>query len=176
MESLFKDIRYGLRSLLKHPTFTAIAIITLALGIGANAAIFTVVNAIVLRPLPYQDSERLAMLWTTKDTNQEQPFSFTDYNDLKAQTKSFSAIESTTARSGPRSVGGLSGSGPSMRSRSRASGSRSATTRCGCGTSRTKGRGPSTGTRTDRCETTRTRCRWMLGSKRRLLRRWEWEM
>src|SRR5688572_14620608 len=92
MESLFKDIRYGLRSLLKHPTFTAISIVTLALGIGANTAIFTVVNAVVLRPLPYYDSERLAMLWTTKDANQEQPLSFADYNDLKAQTKSFSAL------------------------------------------------------------------------------------
>lgn len=92
MESLLKDIRYGLRSLLKHPTFTVILIVTLALGIGANAAIFTVVNAVVLRPLPYQDSERLAMLWTTKDANQEQPFSFADYNDLKSQTKSFTAL------------------------------------------------------------------------------------
>jgi len=92
MESLFKDIRYGLRSLFKHPTFTAISIVTLALGIGANSAIFSVVNAVVLRPLPYQDSERLAMLWTTKDTNLEQPFSFADYNDLKSQAKSFSAI------------------------------------------------------------------------------------
>jgi predicted permease len=92
MESLFKDIRYGLRSLLKHPTFTAISIVTLALGIGANTAIFTVVNAVVLRPLPYHDPERLAMIWTTKDSNQEQPFSFADYNDLKSQTRSFSAV------------------------------------------------------------------------------------
>lgn len=92
MESVFKDISYGLRSLLKHKTFTAIAIVTLALGIGANAAIFTVVNAVVLRPLPYHDSEQLAMLWTTKDTNQEQSFSFGDYNDLKSQAQSFSAL------------------------------------------------------------------------------------
>ena len=92
MESVFKDISYGLRSLLKHPTFTAIAIVTLALGIGANTAIFTVVNAVVLRPLPYQDPERLAMVWTTKDVNQEQAFSFADYNDLKSQAKSFSAL------------------------------------------------------------------------------------
>jgi putative ABC transport system permease protein len=92
MESLFKDIRYGLRSLLKHKTFTAISIVTLALGIGANAAIFTVVNAVVLRPLPYHDSQRLAMIWTTKDANQEQAFSFADYNDLKSQAKTFSAI------------------------------------------------------------------------------------
>jgi putative ABC transport system permease protein len=89
---MWKDIRYGLRSLIKHPTFTAVCIVTLALGIGANTAIFTVVNAVVLRPLPFQDAERLAMIWTTKDTNQEQPLSFADYNDLKNQTNTFSAV------------------------------------------------------------------------------------
>ena len=89
---MLKDIRYGLRSLIKHPTFTAVCIVTLALGIGANTAIFTVVNAVVLRPLPFQDGDRLAMVWTTKDTNQEQPLSFADYNDLKNQTKTFSAV------------------------------------------------------------------------------------
>jgi len=89
---MLKDIRYGLRSLVKHPTFTAVCVLTLALGIGANTAIFTVVNAVVLRPLPFQEPERLAMIWTTKDTNQEQPLSFADYNDLKNQTKTFSAV------------------------------------------------------------------------------------
>jgi putative ABC transport system permease protein len=89
---MLKDLRYGLRSLIKHPTFTAICVVTLALGIGANTAIFTVVNAVVLRPLPFQDAERLAMIWTARDTNQEQPLSFADYNDLKNQAKSFSAV------------------------------------------------------------------------------------
>jgi putative ABC transport system permease protein len=89
---MLKDIRYGLRSLIKHPTFTLVSIVTLALGIGANTAIFTVVNAVVLRPLPFQDGDRLAMVWTTKDTSQEQPLSFADYNDLKNQTKTFSAV------------------------------------------------------------------------------------
>src|SRR5215470_15345268 len=89
---MLKDLRYGLRSLIKHPTFTAVCVVTLALGIGANTAIFTVVNAVVLRPLPFQDAQRLAMIWTTKDTNQEQPLSFADYNDLKNQTKAFSAV------------------------------------------------------------------------------------
>src|SRR4026208_287459 len=89
---MLKDIRYGLRSLIKHPTFTVVSIVTLALGIGANTAIFTVVNAVVLRPLPFQDGDRLAVVWTTKDTNQEQALSFADYNDLKNQTKTFSAV------------------------------------------------------------------------------------
>jgi predicted permease len=86
------DLHYALRSVFKQPIFSAVVVITLALGIGANTAIFTVVNAVVLRPLPFQDAERLAMIWTTKDVNQEQPLSFADYNDLKNQTKSFSAV------------------------------------------------------------------------------------
>jgi putative ABC transport system permease protein len=86
---MITDIGYALRSLIKQPAFAAVVILTLALGIGANTAIFTVVNAVVLRPLPFQDAERLAMIWTTKETNQEQPLSFADYNDLKTQTKSF---------------------------------------------------------------------------------------
>jgi putative ABC transport system permease protein len=86
------DLRYALRSVFKQPVFSAVVVLTLALGIGANTAIFTVVNAVVLRPLPFQNADRLAMIWTTKDTNQEQPLSFADFNDLKNQTKSFSAV------------------------------------------------------------------------------------
>jgi putative ABC transport system permease protein len=61
-----KDLRYGLRMLARNPTFTAVAILTLALGIGANTAVFTVVNAILLHPLPYPDSGRIVSITTQR--------------------------------------------------------------------------------------------------------------
>src|SRR5215510_9750641 len=89
MRTIFKDIRYGIRSLARHPSFTAVGLITLALGIGANTAIFSVVNAVLLRPLPYDDPERIVWLWDTQPQLATAPTSLPDFLGWKDQNRSF---------------------------------------------------------------------------------------
>src|SRR5215470_10972317 len=71
MQTLLQDLRYGARMLLRKPGFTLIAVITLALGIGANTAIFSVVNAVLLRPLPFKDPDRVMMVWERRANSGE---------------------------------------------------------------------------------------------------------
>ncbi|HEV7475788.1 MAG TPA: ABC transporter permease [Pyrinomonadaceae bacterium] len=94
MHSLFKDIQYGVRGLLKRPGFTIIAAITLALGIGANCAIFTVVNSVLLRPLPFPQSEEIAVLEGINPNAgiTESNMSVPDFADWQSQNQVFAQL------------------------------------------------------------------------------------
>ena len=92
MGTLWQDLRYGIRMLAKNPGFTAVAIITLALGIGANTAIFSVVNAVVLRPLPYADAGRLISLEENGHHGHQLSISYPDLLDWQQQNQVFENI------------------------------------------------------------------------------------
>jgi putative ABC transport system permease protein len=91
---MLKDLNYSFRSLIRHPAFTAIALITLALGIGANTAIFSVVNAVLLRPLPFKDPDRLMVVWERRANSGSAnlPLSGHEYAALRDHTTSFEAL------------------------------------------------------------------------------------
>ncbi len=101
MESILQDLRFGARLLLKSPGFTLIAVLSLVIGIGANSAIFSVVDALLFRPLPYQDADRLVILWNrSPGLNVEQDwFSPGQYIDVRTQNQVFEKIAVTIGAS-----------------------------------------------------------------------------
>jgi len=102
MKNVVQDLRYGMRMLWKSPGFTIIAVTALALGIGANTAIFSVVNAVLLRPLPYDKPEQIVRLMTVrpKDGLSGPSQSYLNFADIREQSHSFeqiAAFNATTA-------------------------------------------------------------------------------
>ncbi len=110
MQTLLQDLRYGARTLLKNPGFTLIAVLTLGLGIGANTAIFSVVNGILLRPLPYHEPEQIVTLLN----DGQYPVSPANFLDFRANSKSFAQMAAAEAWDGaltgndrPEQISGL---------------------------------------------------------------------
>jgi len=97
MMSLWQDVRYGLRVLAKNPGFTAIAILTLALGIGANTALFSVVNGVLLNPLPFPNPDELVAVYTKSPTFQESSISYPNFLDWQKDNHSFAALSAFRA-------------------------------------------------------------------------------
>jgi FtsX-like permease family len=94
MRGLSLDLRYGLRALVRRPAFPLSVVLILALGIGANTAIFTVADALLIRPLPYQQPERLVKVWETvhRDTVERRELSYPDYRDLAERATAFAGL------------------------------------------------------------------------------------
>src|SRR5258705_13556927 len=91
METVFHDIRYATRMMLKRPSFPILSVIALALGIGATTAIFSVINAVLFRPLPYKEQDRLVQVWEKRPAlgRMRNVVSAPDFIDWKAQNSSF---------------------------------------------------------------------------------------
>ena len=94
METLLQDLRYGIRLLLKHPGFTLVAVATLAIGIGANTAIFSIVNAVLLRPFPFPQPDQIVMVTEDAAGNYLSYPNFADWKDERNLFASTSAVRS----------------------------------------------------------------------------------
>jgi len=92
METLLKDIRFGVRSLLARPGFTVLAVFTLALGIGACTAIFSVVDGVLLRPLPYPHPEEIVQLREINSAGRQISFAEPNFRDVRSRSRTFEAV------------------------------------------------------------------------------------
>src|SRR5438067_3112714 len=107
MHVVLQDFRYALRMLAKQPAFTAIAVLTLALGIGANTAIFSIINSVLLRPLPYPDADQIVVLNESSGPGQDFSVALPDYFDWQKETKTFEHLACTHKES--RNLSGILG-------------------------------------------------------------------
>jgi len=98
VEAIWQDVRYSVRTLLKSPSFTAVAVATLALGIGANTAVFTVVNSVLLTPLPYDHPEELVSVLERGSRGGGMQIAWANFQDWKQDSRSFSALSAYNAR------------------------------------------------------------------------------
>src|SRR5678815_2177065 len=110
MASILQDLRYALRVLAKQPAFTLVAVLTLALGIGANTAIFSIVNAVLLRPLPYPDADRIMVLNESSGPGQDYSVALPDYFDWRNDNTVFEHLAATHKES--RNLSGIPGRDP----------------------------------------------------------------
>jgi predicted permease len=113
LEGCVQDVRFGTRQFARSPGFFAVAVVTLALGIGAATSIFSVVHGVVLRPLPYPDADRIVQVWQVNDRNPRNQFADPNFDDLAAQSKSFSALAQFT----PAGLVSISGTTEAVRAR-----------------------------------------------------------
>ncbi|MGC1935531.1 MAG: ABC transporter permease, partial [Candidatus Acidiferrales bacterium] len=104
MNNFWQDFRFGIRTLLKNPGFAVVAILTLALGIGASTAIFSVVDAVLLRPLPYPNPQQLVAVWEVEANGHRAHLADPNFLDFRAQNETLSGLADFS--SGPDSVSG----------------------------------------------------------------------
>jgi putative ABC transport system permease protein len=98
METLIQDLRYSYRMLVKKPVFTSVAVLTLALGLGSTTAIFSVINGLLLRPLPYPNPDQVVRVWQVGDKGQRMQFSDPNFEDLYSESRSFQALAQYSGR------------------------------------------------------------------------------
>jgi putative ABC transport system permease protein len=112
-EGWLQDLRFGTRQFARSPGFFLIAVLTLALGIGASTAIFSVVRGVVLRPLPYPDPDRIVQVWQINDQSPRNHFSDANFDDVRVQSRSFAAMAQFT----PAGLVSVSGTNEAVRAR-----------------------------------------------------------